>query len=57
MVPYEELPLEQRLKDTLYVSVVKAVAVALIPAECPHCGLYRETYGSRNCSGCGKPKG
>lgn len=57
MVPYEELPPEQRLKDTLYVSVVKAVAVALIPAECPHCGLYRETYGSRNCSGCGKPKG
>jgi len=40
-VPYEELPLEQRIKDTLFTSIVSAVRPLLgraEPVEPPHTG-------------------
>ncbi len=35
MLPYEQLPPEQRAKDALFVSTVRAVAEALRPARAP----------------------
>lgn len=33
MVPYEQLPVEQRLKDSLFIAVVRALAPMLAEAE------------------------